>query len=151
VNVEAPPPAAEASKMSEFMFGPNSARVDNAAKAVLDQVALRLQGEANSTVQLVGSATATEPARMSMMRANNAKAYLTSKGIDPSRVMTADAGKTGNRKVEVWFVPAGATAPTVTPTTVETTPAPKPKPRSRAAAATPAPKPKPKSTTPAPK
>ncbi len=132
VNVEAPPPPAMTSKMSEFNFKPNSVYVDNTAKAILDQVALRLQNEANSTVLLAGSAAATEPARLSMTRAQNAKIYLTSnKGIDPSRVQVADAGRTGTRTVAVWFVPAGAVAPKVTPAnSPAAAPTPKPKPLS---------------------
>jgi hypothetical protein len=98
--------------------------VDNTAKAALDGVALRLQREANSSVMFVGYSALAEAARLGIARATNAKTYLTKdKGIDGSRIQVQDGGK-GGRRVEIWFVPAGAAMPEVKPITAPT-PAPK--------------------------
>lgn len=116
VTVENPPPAApaapEASKINEIFFAKNSARVDNAAKAVLDEVALRLQRDADAKVVIIGGSDTGERngKRLSGQRAINAKAYLVKeKGIDASRVEVRSGG-TGMNAV-FWIVPAGAEAP----------------------------------------
>jgi outer membrane protein OmpA-like peptidoglycan-associated protein len=114
VNVEAAA-APEASSAGNLMFKPSSAYVNNEAKAMLDQVALRLQREAGSSVMLAGHVGEKEAARLAIARATNAKNYLVKdKGIDASRVQVADGGP-GQSIVEVWFVPAGATMPQMTP------------------------------------
>lgn len=158
VNVEAAPaPAVSASpsKIGEIVFKANSARVDNAAKAMLDGVALRMQREAGSQVVLAGGSIAPESARLSTTRAGNAKTYLTGeKGIDAGRIQTADGGRAG-RKADVWFVPAGATPPTVSPVPDTTPAAPAKKPAAKVTpssnavkpASTSATKPAPKTTT----
>lgn len=111
VNIEAPPPPAAASSLGDLAFKPSSAYVDNRAKAMLDDVALRMQREAGSQVVLVGHVAAGEGARMAGARAANAKNYLTrDKGIDASRIQIRD-GAAGGRLVNVWFVPAGAPLP----------------------------------------
>jgi len=112
VNVEAPAPAMPtAQKLMELDFKPNSGYVDNRSKAVLDDVALKLQQDPNLTAVLSGSADAGEPRSMALQRAQNAMAYLTkSKGIDPQRIQVK-AGTEPGRKVEVWTLPAGATLP----------------------------------------
>ncbi|MCU1309594.1 MAG: hypothetical protein JWO20_719 [Candidatus Angelobacter sp.] len=135
INVEAAPsaPAAQASRLGEFLFKPNSAYVDNTAKAALDGVALRLQREANSSVMFVGYSALAEAARLGIARATNAKTYLTKdKGIDGSRIQVRDGGK-GGRRVEIWFVPAGAAMPDVKPITA---PAPAPKAAAKPVAST---------------
>jgi outer membrane protein OmpA-like peptidoglycan-associated protein len=115
VSVQAPAAPPQASQAGDFVFQPNSARVDNKAKAILDGIALRLNREANSTALVVGYTAVEEKSTLGPARANNAKAYLTKeKGIDAARITTADGGK-GGRRVEIWFVPAGATVPAVTP------------------------------------
>jgi outer membrane protein OmpA-like peptidoglycan-associated protein len=114
VNVESAQ-AIEPANLGNFGFKTNSAYVDNQAKAFLDDVALRLQREAGSNVMLVGFTQDPEATRLGITRANNAKTYLTrDKGVDPGRVMTTEGGR-GGHKVEVWFVPAGAAMPTITP------------------------------------
>jgi outer membrane protein OmpA-like peptidoglycan-associated protein len=114
VNIERAQ-AIEATNLGNFGFKPNSAYVDNQAKAFLDDIALRLQREAGSNVMLVGFTAEPEAARLGVTRANNAKTYLTrDKGVDPGRVMTTEGGR-GGGKVEVWFVPAGAAMPNITP------------------------------------
>ena len=112
VNVEAPAPAMPtAQKLMELDFKPNSGYVDNRSKAVLDDVALKLQQDPNLTAVLSGSADAGEPRSMALQRAQNAMTYLTkSKGIDPQRIQVK-AGTEPGRKVDVWTLPAGATLP----------------------------------------
>jgi outer membrane protein OmpA-like peptidoglycan-associated protein len=118
VNVEAPPPppappaAPEASRLNQINFATNSARVDNAAKAILDDVALRMQRDADAQIVIVGSNDANEKARtLPGQRALNAKAYLVKeKGIDPSRIAVRQGAKEGSTAI-IWIVPAGATAP----------------------------------------
>jgi outer membrane protein OmpA-like peptidoglycan-associated protein len=112
VNVEAPPSAhPTAQKLSDLDFKPNSAYVDNRSKAILDDVALKLQQDPNSTAVLAGAAEEKEPARLGTQRAENAKTYLTkSKGIDAQRLKTSSSSL-HERKVEIWTVPAGAAPP----------------------------------------
>jgi outer membrane protein OmpA-like peptidoglycan-associated protein len=110
VNVEAAPTAPPAAtKVDDLEFLPNSARVDNRAKAMLDDVALRLQRDPNSTVVLSGTAESNETPKLASQRAQNAMGYLTqSKGIDSKRIL-AKSGAQHGRTVEVWSVPPGAT------------------------------------------
>ena len=113
VSVEAPPPpppaAPEAQKVNTLNFKKNSARVDNAAKAILDDVALRLQRDADAKAVIVGNVDKGENKRLAGQRATNAKAYLVKeKGIDPSRVETR-TGSTAGTTADIWIVPAGAT------------------------------------------
>jgi hypothetical protein len=107
VTVEAPPPAPEASKLGECDF--KTARVDNACKAVLDDVALRLQRDADSKAVIVGNSGAKEGKGVAAQRARNAKTYLVKeKGIDGSRIELR-TGMSGEKKAEFYIVPAGAT------------------------------------------
>jgi len=117
VNVEAAAPAAPtAQKLMELDYKPNSGYVDNRSKAVLDDVALKMQQDPNLNAVLSGSADSGEPRSLGLQRAQNAMAYLTkSKGIDPQRIQTKASTEPG-RKVEVWTLPAGATLPGATPT-----------------------------------
>jgi outer membrane protein OmpA-like peptidoglycan-associated protein len=112
VNVEAPISAKPtAQKMTDLEFKPMSAYVDNRSKAVLDDVALKLQQDPNSTAVLSGAAEEKEPSRLATQRAENAKTYLgKSKGIDPAR-LTTKTSSTPGRTVQIWTVPQGATAP----------------------------------------
>jgi hypothetical protein len=88
------------------------ARVDNAAKAILDDVALKLQRDADAKAVIIGAADPDElklkkNANLAAERAYNTKQYLTEeKGIDPSRIELRTGG-TGP-KAEIWIVPAGA-------------------------------------------
>jgi len=114
VNVEAAA-APEASSAGSFAFKPSSAYVNNQAKAMLDQIALRLQREAGSSVVVAGHVADKEAARLAIARATNAKNYLVKeKGIDASRVQVADGGP-GEASVDVWFVPVGASLPQLNP------------------------------------
>jgi outer membrane protein OmpA-like peptidoglycan-associated protein len=94
-------------------------RVDNEAKACLDEVALDLQKQPDAKVVVVGEASPAEMAPMkghkharahnlATERAVNTKAYLvTEKGIDPSRISVATSQADG-QKVDQYLVPAGA-------------------------------------------
>jgi outer membrane protein OmpA-like peptidoglycan-associated protein len=111
VNVEPPPAVPVAQKMSDLDFKTNSAYVNNLSKAVLDDVALKLQQNPQSTVLLSGAAGEKESPKLAERRAQNAKDYLTkSKGIDSNRVQVRTSLQPGH-KAEVWTVPAGASAP----------------------------------------
>lgn len=98
-------------------------RVDNEAKACLDEVALDLQRQSDAKAVVVGDATANEknpPVKrhakkakkvedLAAERAVNTKEYLvTEKGIDASRINVA-TGTTDGQKVEDYLVPSGAT------------------------------------------
>jgi outer membrane protein OmpA-like peptidoglycan-associated protein len=116
VNVEAPPPPMPtAQQLTSLDFKPSSAYVDNRSKAILDDVALKLQQDPGSTAVLTGTSEEKEPPRLAMQRAENAKTYLTkSKGIDPQRIQVK-AGSEPGHTVEVVTVPAGATVPLTQP------------------------------------
>jgi len=111
VNVEVPPPPPQVSKLNEITFKRNNARVDNTAKAILDDVALRLQRDADSKAVIVGYQDAKErPKNLAAQRAANAKEYLTKeKGIDASRIETRTSTAGGAMKDDIYIVPAGAT------------------------------------------
>ena len=97
------------SMLNELTFKPDSSRVDNRAKAELDDDALRLQRDANATLIIEGSANPSENEALALQRAENAKTYLTrSKGIDPTRIQTRAAQTKTGAKVVVVMVPAGA-------------------------------------------
>ena len=95
-------------------------RVDNEAKACLDQVALDLQQQPDARAVIVGEASAAEqappkhhrrnakPEDVAAQRAVNTKAYLvTDKGIDSSRISVATSSTEG-QEVQNYLVPAGA-------------------------------------------
>lgn len=112
VNVEVPPPPPTASKLNEIQFKNKRlpARVDNEAKAILDDVALRLQREPDAKAVIVGNFEPGERngQRVAEQRAVNTKAYLTQeKGIDASRIEVR-TGSGGSRTAEIYLVPAGA-------------------------------------------
>ncbi|MGO8760257.1 MAG: hypothetical protein ACLQG3_19255 [Terracidiphilus sp.] len=101
-------------------------RVDNEAKACLDQVALDLKQQADAKAVVVGEQNADEKAKtekqqkfaakhkhatvdqFAAQRAVNAKDYLvTEQGIDATRISVA-TGATDGQTVENYLVPAGA-------------------------------------------
>jgi hypothetical protein len=112
VNVEAPPaPAPTAQKLMTLDFKPNSAYVDNRSKAILDDVALKLQQDPSSMALLRGTAEPSESGKLAGQRAENAKAYLTkSKGIDGQRLQINSSDAPG-RTVDIWTIPQGAAPP----------------------------------------
>ena len=116
VTVEVPPPPPpEASKLSECDF-PNKVkpwRVDNTCKAILDDVAQRLQHDPDAKLVIVGNAEPGEKRKnLAGERAVNSKAYLSGgeakQAIDASRIEMR-TGSAGTRTAEYWVVPAGAT------------------------------------------
>ena len=112
VSVLAPPAPPSPSKASELVFKPKSAYVDNKAKALLDDLALRMQREADAKVVVMGHADTATPAgnRLATARSNNVKTYLTKdKGVDAQRISTRTSA--GGDTAEVWWVPAGAQPP----------------------------------------
>ncbi len=119
------------------------ARVNNEAKACLDDLALNLQRSTDAKLYLTGNATAKEmaPAKgkhartkpnLAAERAVNTKAYLvTDKGIDPSRIMVF-TGTGDNETVTTTLVPAGADTSSLNGTPVDEGSV-KPQPRTAAA------------------
>jgi hypothetical protein len=102
-------------------------RVDNEAKACLDQVALDLKQQTDATAVIVGEQSSDEAAKTAKQqayaakhrhakvdlyaaqRAVNTKDYLvTEQGIDASRISVA-TGSTEGQTVENYLVPSGAT------------------------------------------
>jgi outer membrane protein OmpA-like peptidoglycan-associated protein len=116
VTVQAPPPpppppaAPEAEQINSIAFKRASSRVDNAAKAILDDVALRLQRDADAKAVIVGQLGEGERSKqLAGQRAVNAKAYLVKeKGIDANRVEVRSGSEPGY-SATIWLVPAGAT------------------------------------------
>jgi hypothetical protein len=118
------PPLPHASALCSISFDKDvkrPTRVDNEAKACLDQVTDALKNDPTAKVVVVGESTAAEkappkkhkhakaPADFAGERAVNTKDYLvTEKGIDASRVSVA-TGTTDGQKVEDYLVPSGAT------------------------------------------
>jgi len=124
-----PPPPPHSSALCSISFATDKKRperVDNEAKACLDQVALDLKQQSDAKLVIVGEASDTESARMAKQqayaakhkhakvdmvaaqRAVNAKDYLvTDQGIDASRISTA-TGSTPGQTAEDYLVPSGA-------------------------------------------
>ena len=126
VTIEAPleAPPSKPSALCSISFDKDTkrpARVDNEAKACLDDIALTLQKQSDATAAVVGSSTAAEKAPpkhmkkgammedLAAQRAVNTKDYLvTEKGIDASRI-TVYTGSGDGKKVEDYLIPSGAT------------------------------------------
>jgi hypothetical protein len=124
------PPAPHTQALCSISFATDKKRpmrVDNEAKACLDQVALDLKQQADAKAVIVGEQTPDEAAKeakqekyaarhkhakvdmYAAQRAVNAKDYLvTEQGIDASRISVA-TGSTEGQTVENYLVPAGAT------------------------------------------
>jgi outer membrane protein OmpA-like peptidoglycan-associated protein len=86
-------------------------RVDNEAKACLDEVALTLQHNSGATLVLVGNAASGEKdgQKLAAERAVNTKAYLVGeRGIDSSRI-TVYTGSQDEKIVTTTLVPEDAT------------------------------------------
>ena len=119
--------AAEAVSCLAGGFPRNMSRLTNVDKACLDDVAQRLQSDPRASVTVIGYADARETSaqRIGEQRATAVKNYLVSeRHIDAARITVRSAGSTKpvdtgtdaaamgrNRRVEVWFVPEGATIP----------------------------------------
>jgi hypothetical protein len=131
----APPAAPMASSLCAVNFSRDAkrpTRVDNEAKACLDDVATALQGQADAKLSLVGSEDAKEQAvdakqakmkhpkpNAASLRAVNTKDYLvTEKGIDASRIAVY-TGTDDAQTVTTNLVPAGAADPAASSTPVD--------------------------------
>jgi len=118
---------AEVTTCTSGGFPRNLSRLNNVDKACLDDVASRLRQDPRSRVIVVGHADTTEktPEVIARKRAEAVKDYLVKeRGVDESRITVRSAAATKpvdtgttvdararNRRVEVIFVPEGATAP----------------------------------------
>jgi hypothetical protein len=132
VTIEAPPPPPpppHTQALCSISFSNDKlrpTRVDNEAKACLDQVALDLKQQADAKAVVVGESDDQEKAKtareekfaehhkrakveeFAAQRAVNAKEYLvTDQGIDPSRISVVTA-PTDGQTVQNYLVPAGA-------------------------------------------
>ena len=126
VTIEAPPPppTPHTQALCSITFDKDKkrpTRVDNEAKACLDEVALDLQKQSDAKAVIVGESNSKEKVLPKHHRRNakledfageravNTKEYLvTEKGIDASRV-SVTTGSGDDQKVENYLVPAGAT------------------------------------------
>jgi outer membrane protein OmpA-like peptidoglycan-associated protein len=117
VSAPPPPPAPTTSALCSINFERDKARpvrVDNEAKACLDEIALNLQRSTDAKVAIVGNEDAKEMKSKKMdkfaaERAIHAKDYLvTEKGIDGSRV-TLYTGTTDSKTATTTLIPSGAT------------------------------------------
>jgi len=127
VSLRQPVPPATAVSCLAGGFPPNLSRLTNVDKACLDDVSQRLRSDPRARVIVIGHADGRETSadQIAGQRAAAVKTYLVQdRGIEASRVTSRSAAATKpldtgtntaaqarNRRVEVWFVPEGATAP----------------------------------------
>jgi hypothetical protein len=115
VNIEQPPPPPQpkTQTLCSINFDRDKrrpARVDNEAKACLDDVALNLQRQSDATAVVVGDSATDEKQgpKVAAQRAVNTKDYLVKeKGIDASRVQVRTGTEAG-KQVQNYLVPSGA-------------------------------------------
>ena len=94
-------------------FPMTGGRLNNANKAVLDDVSIRGAQNVGSKIVITGKSTATERANLAKIRAENARNYLVSeKGVDPSRIEVRTQDRTAAEGgIEIAIVPPGANYP----------------------------------------
>ena len=119
VNVLAP--AVTVSEVQEvgeckFMDERRPARVDNTCKAILDDVALRIQHEPNGKFVIVGYTDEQESVtetQLGAQRAVNMKYYLVNgeggSQIDATRIDVRTSGTVKEKGAKIYFVPSGLT------------------------------------------
>jgi hypothetical protein len=118
-----PPPPPKASKLNECEY-PNAKkpwRVDNTCKAMLDDVAAKLQQDPDAKLVVVGNSGPKERRKnLAGERAADVKAYLTGgeakQNIDASRIEIRTGGA-GTATSEQWIIPGGSTFPNASSTT----------------------------------
>jgi len=122
-----PPPPPQATKLNQCDY-PNAKkpwRVDNTCKAMLDDVASKLQQDPDAKLVVVGNADPAEAKKshhknLAGERAVDVKYYLTEgeaqQHIDASRIETRTGSET-TATSEQWIIPAGATFPNAGSTT----------------------------------
>ena len=116
VTVAAPPlpPAPKAQKLCTLYFVRDQrrpARVDNEARACLDDIGLTLHNQPDSRLVILGEHDVNEPEgqMLAAERVINTRAYLSKeKGIDPSRIDIRTSATPG-RDVETYLLAPGAT------------------------------------------
>lgn len=105
-----PPPLPSTQKLCSVNFERDSkrpTRVDNEAKACLDEVAMALQHAPDAKLAVVGNSMGGGN-DSAAQRAVNVKAYLVQdKGIDASRIATY-SGSAGTDSVDNTLIPSGA-------------------------------------------
>jgi hypothetical protein len=120
----APPPAVTTTSLCSISFDRDKkrpTRVDNEAKACLDDVALNLQRSSDAKLAVTGNAASTEKKGSSLAasRAVNTKDYLVKeKGIDASRISVYTGSQDG-KTVATTLIPTGATLDTTGLTPVD--------------------------------
>jgi outer membrane protein OmpA-like peptidoglycan-associated protein len=120
IEVPAPPQVTNIASI-QFPDKKRPWRVDNTAKAILDDVASRLKADPNAKIAIVGYADGEKapmegtgkkrkPMDLAAQRAVNAKAYLVQQqGIDPSRIdVRKGTGK--SETADIDWIPQGADA-----------------------------------------
>ncbi len=156
VNVLSPPvTVSEVQEIGDCQFNDarRPARVDNTCKAILDDVALRIQHEPNGKFVIVGYTDEQETAagtQLAAQRSVNMKYYLVNgeggQQIDATRIDVRTNGTVKEKGAKIYFVPSGATFTQESVAVDETqvkgqgrnAPAPKKKSRKAATQATPA-------------
>jgi hypothetical protein len=124
VTAPAPPPAVTTTSLCTIAFDRDKrrpTRVDNEAKACLDDIALNAQRDPQSKLAVIGSAPAEEKLaeHKAAERAVNEKAYLvTEKGLDASRI-SVYTGTAGTKTSATTLIPVGATLDTTGLTPVD--------------------------------
>ncbi len=114
VTAPAPAPLPTTSELCTIQFGRDvrrPARVDNEAKACLDEIAINLQHSTDARIAITGNATSGEKnaKKLATERAVNTKTYLVKeKGIDASRI-TVYSGTADGATATTTLIPAGAT------------------------------------------
>jgi hypothetical protein len=140
LNAPPPPPAPVTKQLCAITFDKDKARptrVDNEAKACLDDITLSEQRDTTAKLAVVGNSepvkghgkttarkeelAAKATAKNAAERAVNAKEYLvTEKGLDPSNI-SVYTGTAGTNSVSTTLIPAGATLDTTGLTPVDET------------------------------
>jgi hypothetical protein len=111
ISIPPPPAAPPAVPLCNASFERDTkrpVRVDNEAKACLDEIALNLGRDPNAKLVLVGRHSADETPDAAAQRILNVEQYFVlEKGIDPIRIQLRTRGEPG-RIVENILLPAGA-------------------------------------------
>jgi len=143
VSSPTPPPPVTTSSLCTINFDRDKkrpTRVDNEAKACLDDIALTAQRQADAKLAIIGNSepvmasgkkheeeAAKETLKMAAERAVNEKAYLVGeKGLDAGRI-SVYTGTAGTNTSATTLIPAGATLDTtgLTPVDPEVKPIPR--------------------------
>jgi hypothetical protein len=137
-----PPPLAQSQTLCGVSFERDTrrpVRVDNEAKACLDDIALTLERQADAKLEIVGNFGSGESSTQGAERALNVRQYLTDeKGVDVNRIEVRFGTRSG-RAVDDVLLPAGVAYDQATafdPTTVKRVGQPYGKPGQHAAAGT---------------